>query len=123
MSDALRAPTNLTPLSDLYRLAPYSTSFAHVNNADVEIANTSVFTNQTIADNNIVDWVFVEIRNGALGSNKIKTRSALLQRNGDLVDVDSVSPLFFKDVLPGQYTIAIRHRNHLGLCTDPITNL
>jgi hypothetical protein len=123
MNDNLRTPTNLIPLSDPYRVAPLNTSFTQINNAVTEVASASIFTNQAIADNNIVDWVFVELRNGVLGNNKIKTRSALIQKDGDIVDVDGTSPLFFKDIPPGQYTIAIRHRNHLGLATDPITNL
>jgi hypothetical protein len=126
MSDALRSPTNLIPLSDPYRVAPYNSSFAHVNNATVEVVNATVFSNQANTDNNIVDWVFLELRNsaiGAAGSNKIKTRSALIQRDGDIVDIDGISPVFFKDVEPGQYTLAVRHRNHLGLSTDPIANL
>jgi hypothetical protein len=126
MNDNLRTPTNLIPLSDPYRVAPYATVFVHVNNALVETAANTVFTNQANADNNIVDWVFVELRNsaiGAPGSNKVKTRAALIQRDGDIVDVDGVSPLFLRDISPGQYTVVVRHRNHLGLSTDPINNL
>ncbi len=126
LNDALRTPTNLIPLSDPYRVAPYDAAFTHINNTEVEVANANVFANQSNADNNIVDWVFVEVRNSAIGtpgSNKVKTRSALLQKDGDVVDVDGVSPLVLKDIKPGQYTIAIRHRNHLGICTDPLTNL
>jgi hypothetical protein len=43
----------------------------------------------------------------------------LLQRDGDIVDVDGKSPVTFNNVDPGNYTIAVRHRNHLGLSTDP----
>jgi hypothetical protein len=35
------------------------------------------------------------------------------------VDVDGKSPVTFNNVDPGNYTIAVRHRNHLGLSTDP----
>ena len=38
MSDALRTPTNLIPLSDPYRTAPYSTTFTHVANSGAETA-------------------------------------------------------------------------------------
>jgi len=45
----------------------------------------------------------------------------LLQRDGDIVEVDGVSPVSF--TLPnGDYYVAIRHRNHLGAMTaQPIT--
>ncbi len=121
MTDGLRAGTNLIPLTDPYRSAPYSASFVHFNNPTTETANAAVFTN-TDVNNAIVDWVFLELRNttsGNAGANKVKTRSALIQRDGDIVDVDGISPVLFKDVPPGNYALAVRHRNHLGLCTDP----
>jgi hypothetical protein len=121
MADGLRTPTNLIPLADPYRTAPYNTSFIHVNNGTAETAAASVFA-VTDPNNAIVDWVFLELRNtttGNAGANKVKTRSALIQRAGDIVDVDGISPVVFRDVVPGNYAIAIRHRNHLGLCTDP----
>ncbi|MDQ6763017.1 MAG: hypothetical protein M3015_10380 [Bacteroidota bacterium] len=123
MSDALRTPTNLIPLSDPYRTAPYSASFTHVANAGIETANASVFNNQAAANDNIVDWVFVELRNTTVspGNTVLQTRSALVQRDGDIVDVDGVSPVTFNNVASANYVIAVRHRNHLGLSTDPST--
>jgi hypothetical protein len=67
-----------------------------------------------------VDWVVVELRD-ALGSGTVlASRSALLQRDGDVVALDGTSALSF--TLPsGPYHIAIRHRNHLGVMTaEPI---
>lgn len=60
----------------------------------------------------VVDWVFVELR-GADDNTRIDAaRAALLQRDGDIVDVDGSSPLRIAAV-PGAYHIALRHRNHL----------
>lgn len=118
MNDNLRTLGSF-PLSDPYRTAPYSTSFTHNSNntTPVETINSSVLATQSPVDNSIVDWVFIELRNG---STVLNTRSALLQRDGDIVDLDGVSPLYFNnaDIL-SNYTIAVRHRNHLGLSTDP----
>jgi hypothetical protein len=44
-----------------------------------------------------------------------------VQRDGDIVDVDGKSLVTFNNVDSGNYTIAVRHRNHLGLSTDPAT--
>lgn len=123
MSDALRTPTNLIPLSDPYRTAPYSSSFTHVANAITEVAAGSVFGNQASANDNIVDWVFLELRNTTVspGNTVLQTRSALVQRDGDIVDIDGVSPITFNKVASTNYTIAVRHRNHLGLSTNPAT--
>ncbi len=127
MSDALRTPTNLIPLSDPYRTAPYNTSFTHVANTVTETANAGVFNNQASANDNIVDWVFVELRTPTIysGNTVLQTRSALIQRDGDIVDVDGVSQVTFNNVPSSNYIIAVRHRNHLGLSTDPslITSL
>ena len=51
----------------------------------------------------------------------LQTRSALVQRDGDIVDIDGVSPVTFNNVASTNYTIAVRHRNHLGLSTNPAT--
>jgi hypothetical protein len=127
MNDALRTPSNLIPLSDPYRSAPYSASFTHVNNAIAETAAASVFNNAALTGDNVVDWVYLELRDNSVGnpgSNIVQTRAALIQRDGDIVDVDGVSPVYFKNVdASASYTLAIRHRNHLGIATDPVANL
>ncbi len=118
MSDNLRV-AGLLPLTDPYRQSPYNTAFAEVNDVLTETVDPPVFADQPSQDNNIVDWVFLELRNTTSGNNILQTRSALVQRDGDIVDVDGKSPVTFNNVDPGNYTIAVRHRNHLGLSTDP----
>lgn len=121
MPDNLRAGTggNLIPLTDPYRTTPYNNVFTHVNNAVAEETNASVFYDQTNANDNIVDWVFVEIRNAVTsGSTILQTRSALIQRDGDIVDIDGKSPLYFKNLNEANYTVTIRHRNHLSMSTN-----
>jgi hypothetical protein len=79
-----------------------------------------VFNDQASTNDNIVDWVFLELRNTASPGNQIlQTRSALIQRDGDIVDIDGVSPVTFNNVVGNSFTIAVRHRNHLGLATLP----
>jgi hypothetical protein len=127
MNDNLRAGTNLIPLSDPYRSAPYNTAFTHVNNSAVEVANASVFNNAALTGDNIVDWVFLELRDNSVGNpgaTRVQTRSAFVQRDGDIVDIDGISPIYFKNLdAAANYTLAVRHRNHLGISTDPVANL
>jgi hypothetical protein len=66
--------------------------------------------------NAIVDWVFIELRSKLNPANRLLTRAALLQRDGDIVDLDGVSPVVFK-AKTDQYYVAVRHRNHLGAMT------
>lgn len=65
----------------------------------------------------IVDWVFMELRDKNDYSSVVATRAALLQRDGDIVDLDGTSKVFFADVTPDSYFLVVRHRNHLGVMT------
>ncbi|WP_298516743.1 hypothetical protein [uncultured Kordia sp.] len=71
------------------------------------------------AGNSMVDWIWVELRDKNNPTNVIAGKSGVLQRDGDIVDVndDLTKPLTF-DALPiGDYHIVIKHRNHLGVMT------
>jgi hypothetical protein len=114
------APTgNLLPSSDPYRTATYSTNFVHVNNTNPEIVSGTVFNDQVNPNKNVVDWVFLELRsNAATPTTVLQTRSGLLLRDGSIVDIDGVSPIYFKNTDPANTLslhVAVRHRNHLGL--------
>lgn len=65
-------------------------------------------------DDAIVDWVFVEIRSKDNPSLAIATRSGLLQRDGDIVDLDGASPLGFAGLSVDSFYVVVRHRSHLG---------
>jgi hypothetical protein len=79
---------------------------------DALTCNASVFT--PTGSNAIVDWVFVELRDQANSATVLASQSALLQRDGDVVAVDGVSPLSFS-MASGNYYVAISHRNHIGV--------
>jgi hypothetical protein len=110
--------SNLLPTSDPYsQNAQYNANlnFARVANTPTETVTSTVFNDQVIPADNIVDWVFLELRNSATPNVVAQTRSALLQRDGDVVDIDGVSPIYFKNVDAGTYVISVKHRNHIGL--------
>ncbi len=67
-------------------------------------------------NNAIVDWVLVELRSAANAATILASRSALVQRDGDVVDLDGTSPVSFA-MAPDNYHVAMRHRNHLGCMT------
>jgi hypothetical protein len=121
MSEGLRTPTQNIPATDPYRNTPYSTAFAHVNNTNAESISGTPFATQTTASDNIVDWVFLELRNtnASPGNTVMATRSALIQRDGDIVDVDGISPVLFNNISDGNYAITVRHRNHLSMSLNP----
>lgn len=66
----------------------------------------------------IVDAITVELRDATPDKNILATRAAFVQKDGDIVDVDGVSPVIFIGFSAGDYNIAIKHRNHLAIVTD-----
>jgi hypothetical protein len=72
--------------------------------------------------NAIVDWVLVELRNPSSASSVSIRYAGLLQRDGDIVDVDGISPLAIP-VAAGNYFVSIRHRNHIGVLAAGVTSL
>ena len=109
MSDDLRSLGGF-PIAEPYT----SAGFTHVGGGGETIVPAVLAVS---GNNAIVDWVFVELRSGSDISAVVATRSALIQRDGDVVDVDGTSPVSFSGVASGSYHVALRHRNHLGVAT------
>ncbi len=81
-----------------------------------DVFNTGGSDGNGPIEDNIVDWVLVELRNNSNPAIIESSKSALLQRDGDVVDIDGISPLVIP-FDPGNYHVAVRHRNHLGVMT------
>ncbi len=107
MRDDLRAG-NLVPTIEPY----VQLGFSHLGGG-FETINSSLFS--LTGDKAIVDWVFLELRDPADLTSVLATRSALLLKDGSIVDLDGVSPVRFRDITPGDYHVAVKHRNHLGV--------
>ena len=84
--------------------------------SDKKTTDESVFTTVTEPDEAIVDWIWVEFRDKLDNTNVIHGQSALLNRDGFVMDIDGQS-IFKPNVLGDDYYIAIKHRNHLGIMT------
>ncbi len=112
MHDSLRSK-GLLPLTEPYASLQVNGQkpFVHMGGGG-ETVNPDVFN--VTGNNAIVDWVFIELRSKNDPSVRLLTRSALLQRDGDIVDLDGVSPVVFRAKLDS-YHVAVRHRNHLGV--------
>ena len=81
---------------------------------DLKPSAPAVFS--TDGSDAIVDWLYIELRSSSDISNVVAARAAFVQRDGDVVDSDGISGVRM-NVLDGEYHIAIRHRNHLPVCT------
>ena len=109
MSDGLRL-ASLIPNTEPYT----GLGFTQAAGGGGESVAASVFT--TTGNDAIVDWVRIELRASADPSAIVATRQALVQRDGDIVSTDGISPISV-NAIAGNYYVAVRHRNHLGCMT------
>ena len=117
----LDGPYNATPqlMADPLRTAgllpfnePYSAlGYIHFGSSGQALVPSVLSTS---GNNAIVDWVMVELRN--LTNSVVLSQCALVQRDGDIVGLNGISPLSIP-AAAGSYYIAVRHRNHLGVMT------
>lgn len=114
MSDALRSH-GLVPAQE-----PYSAMGYALQGGGGETVTPAVLA--TTGDNAVVDWVVVELRSTSQPQQVLAARAALLQRDGDVVAPDGLSPVSF-NVVAGSYHVGLRHRNHLGVITAAGVNL
>jgi len=102
MRDDLRT-LNLIPLTDPY----FGTT----------TLDATLLTSLT-GNDAIVDWIVVELRDAASPATIVEEKAALIQRDGDIVDpISGATTLAFTTYI-GNFHVAIRHRNHLGVMTE-----
>ena len=82
--------------------------------ADTAVFNLGGISGVGLAENDIVDWIWVELRDENDYTIIIESKSALLQRDGDIVNTDGTSNLIF-NTFEGNYYVLVNHRNHLGI--------
>ena len=107
MSDALRT-SSLIPLTEPFTALGYN----HVGSGG-ETIDPMVLT---FLYGQVVDWIFVELRDKDDPTVVLQTRCGLIKNNGAIVGTNGASNITF-NVVPGDYHIAVKHRNHLGAMT------
>ena len=107
MNDGLRQSTGF----------PASEPFSALGMIDLLYSGGELFGQdvlQTTGNDAITDWVLVKLRFPTEPSVVVAERAALVQRDGDVVDMDGISPVSF--AIPGNnYSYSVHHRNHLGV--------
>jgi hypothetical protein len=102
------------PVAHNYNLAPF---------------NYTVVENAAVPNANVVDRVLIEMRmpSTGLGSDAVSStivgrKTGFLLNNGNVVELDGVSPLSF-DINKQQENafIVVRHRNHLGAMSTALS--
>ncbi len=72
----------------------------------------------------VVDWVLLTLRQfKTVPSSEVGRRAALIQADGQIVDLDGMSPVEFYGVDDGLYYLWIQHRTHLGIMTASQLNV
>lgn len=122
MSDDLRRKAYIPkqqPYSSLsdsfgYTNSPYAVSpFGHLGKETITDTIYAVTGNDAI-----IDWVLIELRDANVPEKRIMTHASVLQRDGDLVDGKTgAKEILIHDVKPGNYYVAVDHRNHMGTMT------
>jgi uncharacterized delta-60 repeat protein len=116
MNDALRTLPSF-PLADPFSAMGYAET-DYVSGATIA---ANVLTNT--GNNAIVDWVIVEMRAVSTPGTVAASRAVLLQRDGDVVDLDGVSTVGFAGLAAGNYCVAVKPRNHLPVMLSATTPL
>lgn len=109
MDDHLREP-GLLPMSEPFTDLGYSFVGEH---GSMSVPPTVYGVEGPSA---VVDWVLVELRDATDPATVLASTPALLSRNGSVMATDGVSPVSFQ-VPPAEYSVSLRHRNHLGVMT------
>jgi hypothetical protein len=115
MSDQLRS-SGLLPDTEPYT----ALGFNHVGGGG-EMVDAALFN--LTGNNAIVDWVMLELRDKLNHTTVLRTRSALLQKDGDIVDLNGSSPVAWQGMAADDYYLVVRHRNHLGIMSAGIIAL
>jgi hypothetical protein len=112
MNDGLRT-AGLIPLTDPYPALGYV-------HAGPPSPSTTAGALAVTGNNAIVDHVLLELRASNNNTVVLASRTALMQRDGDVVDMDGISPVTFA-APAASYFVAVGHRNHLTcMTTSPV---
>jgi hypothetical protein len=112
MNDDLRSNNHL----------PTTSPYADAVTAVATVFNLGGTSGTGMPQDDIVDWVWIEIRQANDNTKVVRSQSALVQRDGDIVDLDGVSTLEL-NAAPTNYYIVVKHRNHLGIMSANVITL
>lgn len=111
MRDDLRKK-GLIPLKEPYTALP---NFKHIGTGGGETITENIL-NKT-GEDAVVDWIMVELRPKVTPGIVLATQSVLVTRDGDVINTLGDSVLIFPNILPGDYYVSVKHRNHLDMMT------
>ena len=93
---------------------PVTSPYIDALTCDVSVFADGGTSGTGLMEDNIVDWIYVELSDKTDNTLVKGATSALLQRDGDIVTIDGVSDLEIP-VKSDDYHIVVNYRNHLGI--------
>jgi len=87
------------------------------NIAVSNILNPYLFFHKKNNNDAVVDWLKIELLD-PVTFTILESRSALLQKDGDIVELDGKTPLYMSIAEHRDGLLFIRHRNHLGIISS-----
>ena len=121
LSSTSTMTTDLNTAGVLPTTEPYTalSGFTHSGDGGGETTTTSILTSA-----NIVDWVFIELRDKTRDTTVVETYAALLKSDGTIVSpVDGTSGVCFDNLADPEVYVSVRHRNHLGVMAASTVSL
>ena len=117
---ALPGSLEMVPTLNSSGTLPYATPYTsapwfHYSASDIALGPTIYEDGDLDPLTGWVDWGLVEVYSFNDGSYTKAAQSALLNREGKLFNTSGQQGLFFSTLLPGDYYINIKHRNHLAI--------
>ncbi len=118
LQGALLGTTNGLMRDDLRvaNLLPTTSPYTDGLTCNASVFNTGGTATTGLPEDDIVDWIWLELRDENDNTQIITATSALLQRDGDIVSIDGVSSIDFLIPYKNHY-VTLKHRNHLGVMT------
>lgn len=102
------ATSHYLPKNHPYSAAPFNYG------ASDNVSDTTIFIND-----NVTDWVLLELRSTYNNATPVSRRAALLKNDGTVLDTNGLAGVLFTQTLAGGYKImdyvVVKHRNHLAI--------
>ncbi len=119
LQGAYNATTNnlrddLRQLSDFPTTEPYSDLGYNITENPGLIIDPTILSEQVNENENIVDWMYLELRD--INDQLSKSKVALIRKDGLIIDPGSTIVSFY--AVAGDYRLVLKHRNHLGMMTQ-----
>ena len=99
-------------------LIPTTSPYPDALTCDPSVFNLGTSAGTGKANSSIVDWVCIELRDATNSNVVVASRSALIRRDGRVVDVDGVTHDLVLTADPANnYFVVLKHRSHNGVMT------